>query len=127
MKTAGPWSSASRYVSTAAMNELFDEFAKAHSQRHGYILAQTLSPVAPAGQPHRLRHILQSTNSHSIKGDLKHFVKTKTARKVKLDHDEVNGWVEVYAAYWNAVGEIVAGEEGKVLCSPSVSGFTDWC
>lgn len=96
------------------MNELFEEFAQAHSLRHGYILAQTLSPVALPGQPNRLRQILQSTNSLSIKVDLKHLIKTKTARKVKLDHDEINGWVEVYAAYWQAVGEIVAGEEGRV-------------
>lgn len=96
------------------MNELFEEFAQAHSQKHGYILAQTLSPVAPPNQPNKLRQILQTSNSHSIKGDLKHFIKTKTAKRAKIDHNEVNGWVEVYAAYWHAVGEIVAGEEGKV-------------
>ncbi|KAM3532559.1 hypothetical protein NHJ13051_000022 [Beauveria bassiana] len=95
------------------MNEQFEDFAQAHSLRHGYILAQTLSPVPPPGQPNKLRQILQSTNSHSVKGDLKHFIKTKTARKVKIDHDEINGWIEVYAAYWKAASEIVAGEEGK--------------
>ncbi|ATY61886.1 COP9 signalosome complex subunit 12 [Cordyceps militaris CM01] len=95
------------------MNELLEEFAEAHAVRHGYILAQTLSPVPPPGQRNRLRQVSQSTNAHNIKGELKHFIKTKTARKVKLDHDEVNGWVDVYAAYWKAVGEIVAGEEGR--------------
>lgn len=109
------------------MNELFEEFAQAHSLQHGYILAQTLSPVPPPGQPDRLRQILQSTNSSSVKGDLKHFIKTKTARKVKLDHDEVNGWVEVYAAYWHAVGEIVAGEEGRVSDEELLTGkHIDW-
>lgn len=96
------------------MNELFEEFAKAHAVQNGYLLAQTLSPVPPPDDPHRLRKIWQSTNSHSVKGDIKHFIKTQTSHRINLDHDEVNGWVEVYTAYWNAIGEIIAGESGKV-------------
>ncbi|KOS23335.1 Protein CSN12 -like protein [Escovopsis weberi] len=95
------------------MNDLFKDFANAHAEQNGYLLAQTLSPVSPADQPHRLRAVLQSTNSHSVKGDIKHFIKTATSHKRSLDHDEVKGWVEVYASYWAAVGEIVAGESGK--------------
>ncbi|KAF7543831.1 hypothetical protein G7Z17_g10433 [Cylindrodendrum hubeiense] len=95
------------------MNELFDDFAQAHARQNGYQLAQTLSPVAPPGQPNRLRAIWQGTNFHSVKGDIKHFIKTNTSHRQKLDHTEVNGWVEVYMAYWNAIGEILAGESGK--------------
>lgn len=96
------------------MNELFEDFAKAHTLNNGYLLAQTLTPVAPPNEPHRLRRIWQSTNSHSVKGDIKHFIKSQSSHRKSLDHDEINGWVEVYAAYWNALGEIVAGESGKV-------------
>lgn len=96
------------------MNVLFDDFAKAHSLRHGYILAQSLSPVPPPGEPNKLRQIFQSTNSHSVKGDIKHFLKTSTGKKVRLSNDEITGWVEVYTAYWHAIGEIIAGESGKV-------------
>ena len=95
------------------MNELLDEFVNAYSQRNGYLVAQTLSPVAPHGSPYKLKSIWQSTNAHSVKGDIKHFLKTK-GHRVKLDNDEVNGWVEVYTAYWHALGEINAGEVGKV-------------
>lgn len=95
------------------MNELFEDFAKAHTLNNGYLLAQTLTPVAPPNEPHRLRRIWQSTNSHSVKGDIKHFIKSQSSHRKSLDHDEINGWVEVYAAYWNALGEIVAGESGK--------------
>ncbi|KAK5992909.1 Protein CSN12-like protein [Cladobotryum mycophilum] len=95
------------------MNDLFKDFANAHYEQNGYLLAQTLSPVSPVDQPHRLRAVCQSTNSHSVKGDVKHFIKTSTSHKRSIDHDEVKGWVEVYAAYWNAVSEIVAGESGK--------------
>ncbi|KAK7420173.1 COP9 signalosome (CSN) subunit [Neonectria magnoliae] len=95
------------------MNELFESFADAHARQGGYLLAQTLSPVPPPGQPNRLRAIWKSTNSHSAKGDIKHFIKTSTSHREKLDNNEVNGWVEVYKAYWKAIGEILAGEVGK--------------
>jgi hypothetical protein len=96
------------------MNELFENFAKAHALRNGYLLAQTISPVPPPNEPHQLRRVWQSTNSHSVKGDIKHFIKSLVSPKNSLDHDEINGWVEVYVAYWNAIGEILAGESGKV-------------
>ncbi|EQL02787.1 COP9 signalosome complex subunit 12 [Ophiocordyceps sinensis CO18] len=97
------------------MNVLFDDFAKAHAIQNGYMLAQTLSPVPPSGDPHRLREIWQSTNFHSAKGDIKHFIKAQTSYQKGrgLDHDEINGWVEVYVVYWKAVGEILSGENGK--------------
>lgn len=98
------------------MNELFDDFGKAHASQNGYGIAQTLSPVAPPGHSHRLRAVRQSTNSHSVKNDIKHFIKTSTSRR-KLDHDELTGWVDVYTAYWNAIGEILAGESGNVQYS----------
>ncbi|KAK8927629.1 Protein CSN12 [Metarhizium anisopliae] len=95
------------------MNELFEDFAKAYALRNGYLLAQTISPVPPPNEPHRLKRIWQSTNSHSAKGDIKHFIKSQTSSRKTISHDEVNGWVEVYVAYWNAIGEILAGESGK--------------
>ena len=96
------------------MNELFNEFAIAHATRNGYELAQTLSPVPPPHEPHRLNRVWQSTNSHSVKGDVKHFIKTSVSPRGGLTQDEINGWVEVYMAYWKAIGEILAGESGKV-------------
>lgn len=96
------------------MNTTFEQFAEAHSLRNGYKLAQTLSPVPPADDPQRLMAVWRSTNSHSVKGDIKHFIKSSTAHRRKLDHDETTGWVEVYTSYWKAVSEILAGESGKV-------------
>ena len=104
------------------MNELFEDFAKAHSAQNGYLLAQTLSPVPPPNQPHRLRSIWQSTNAHSVKGDIRHFIKTNNSHQRLLDNEEVNGWVDVYTAYWNAVGEILAGESGKVSLAQHQGG-----
>ena len=96
------------------MNELFEEFAKAHKTRNGYELAQTLTPVAPPSQPHKLTKVWQSTNTHSVKGDVRHFIKASMSHRGGLSQDEVNGWTDVYTAYWKALGEILAGESGKV-------------
>lgn len=95
------------------MNELFEEFALAHASRNGYAIAQTLSPVPPPDKPHKLAAVWQSTNAYSVKGDIKHFIKHNYDRRSPLEHHEVNGWVEVYTAYWRAVGEIVSGENGN--------------
>jgi COP9 signalosome complex subunit 12 len=103
------------------MNELFQEFAAAYATRNGYAIAQTLSPVAPPDDPLKLDSIWQSTNSHSVKGDIKHFIKHNSNHRRSLKANELNGWVEVYAAYWVAVGEIKLGETGKVRLAPFVS------
>jgi hypothetical protein len=99
---------------TVKMNELFEEFVAAYTSRNGYELAQTISPVPSSGQPHKLVSIFQSTNSHSVRGDIKHFIKHNAAIRKSLSQDEVSGWVDVYTAYWKALGEIVSGETGKV-------------
>lgn len=96
------------------MDELFKGFARAHAEQNGYLLAATLSPISPPENPQRLRSVLKSSNSSRIKGDIKHLIKSNSSHQRGLDHEEIKGWVEVYAAYWNAVGDIVAGEDGKV-------------
>ncbi|KAF4465195.1 CSN12 [Fusarium albosuccineum] len=95
------------------MNETFEQFAQAHMERNGYKLAQTLSPVAPPEDPHRLLSLWRSTNSHSVEGDIKHFIKSSTSHRRKLDRGQTTGWVEVYNSYWKATGEILAGKDGK--------------
>ncbi|KAF4121728.1 hypothetical protein GMORB2_1567 [Geosmithia morbida] len=95
------------------MNELFDDFAKAYSSKNGYLLAQTLTPVPISGQPHRLTRVWQSTNSHSVSGDIEHFIRINTTRKHGIDVNELEAWVEIYTAYWTALGEILAGETGQ--------------
>ncbi|KJZ77536.1 Protein CSN12-like protein [Hirsutella minnesotensis 3608] len=95
------------------MDELFQQFAEAHRKQNGYLLAQTLSPVPPSDDAHRLRVIWQATNAHSVKGDIKHVMTSHVSYRSNLSSDELNGWTEVYTVYWKAVGEILAGEDGK--------------
>ena len=105
------------------MNELFDEFAVAYSAHRGYAIAATLSPVAPPDRPSRLMEIWRSTDSHNVKGDVKHFLKASTNHRCRLDPEELNGWADVFVAYWKALGHIIAGEEGRVSLGLRESRF----
>ncbi|KAF6836488.1 Protein CSN12-like protein [Colletotrichum musicola] len=94
------------------MEGLFEEFRNAYKGRSGYALAQTLQPFNPANQPDKLRSIWLSTNMQEVKGDVRYMLLNRSSgsKKFKLDHEETNGWVEVYSAYWKAVGEILKVE-----------------
>lgn len=85
----------------------FNELADIFSKQDGYQLAQTLSPDIPTEE---LRKICRSHNAHSIKGALKRGLHALT---VDLDTQEVQGWTEVYAAYWNATGVILAARDSS--------------
>ncbi|WYZ44200.1 hypothetical protein EsH8_VII_000636 [Colletotrichum jinshuiense] len=98
------------------MEGLFEEFRNAYKARSGYSLAQTLQPFSPANKPDKLRSIWLSTNVQEVKADVKYMLlgRSSGSKKFKLDNDETNGWVEVYTAYWKAIGEIlkVEGDSG---------------
>lgn len=93
------------------MDGLFAEFADAYEKQNGYLLASTLTPVNPRGQPDRLKSIRASTNAHSVGDDIHRLIK-RNARGI--GRKEMSGWIEVYTGYWTAVGDINAGEDGKV-------------
>ncbi|KZL67228.1 COP9 signalosome complex subunit 12 (PCI domain-containing protein), partial [Colletotrichum tofieldiae] len=97
---------------TSTMEGLFEEFRNAYKARSGYSLAQTLQPYSPANKPGKLRSIYLSTNVQEAKADVKYMLQGRGSgsKKFKLDHEEANGWVEVYTAYWKAIGEILKVE-----------------
>ncbi|KAL2023483.1 hypothetical protein VTK56DRAFT_2479 [Thermocarpiscus australiensis] len=88
----------------------FCEFAEALYSKDGYRLSRTLSPELPT---EKLRKIWRSQNAHDIKGALRRGLQGNAALVGALSQEEVQGWVGVYVAYWNAVGEIVAARESS--------------
>ncbi len=83
----------------------FHEFAEIYSKEDGPRLARTLSPDLPT---EKLRKICDSQNAHDIKSVLKRGLQGNAALVGGMDHQEVLGWVEVYAAYWHAARSILA-------------------
>jgi len=92
------------------MDPIFDDFRKAYEEGNGYDLSMTLSPVDPDDQPDRLYKFFRSTNFAQVKKDLQYRILYDNAAPFKLPAEEGNGWVEVYLAYWKAVGEILNAE-----------------
>ncbi|KAK1510943.1 PCI domain-containing protein [Colletotrichum tamarilloi] len=94
------------------MEPLFEEFRNAYKTRSGYSLAQTLQPFSPVNKPDKLQSIYLSTNVQEAKSDIKYMLlgRGSGSKKFKLDHEETTGWVEVYTAYWKAIGEILKVE-----------------
>lgn len=91
------------------MEPIFEDFKKAFVDGKGYLLAQTLSPVPPPSQPQRLYNFFRSTNFSAAQKDFKYQISYNNST-FKLQTIEANGWVEVYYAYWKAVGEVLNAE-----------------
>ena len=92
------------------MDPIFEDFRKAYEEGNGYDLSLTFSPVSPASEPDRLYAFYRSTNFAAVKNDFKYRVLYDDTSPFKLPVEEGNGWVEVYYAYWKAVGEILNAE-----------------
>jgi hypothetical protein len=89
---------------------LFNEFSEAYSNQNGPRLSLTLSPEIPT---EKLRKIWRSQNAHDIKSALKRGLKANSAVFGGLSNEEVQGWVDVYEAYWKAVGQILTARESR--------------
>jgi hypothetical protein len=92
------------------MDPIFEGFKKAYEEGNGYDLSMTLSPVDPNNEPNRLYKFFRSTNFAQVKKDFQYRILYDSATPFKLPAEEGSGWVEVYLAYWKAVGEILNAE-----------------
>lgn len=90
------------------MEPVFQCFQRGYGNGDGYALSDTLSPIPPASQPDRLSNFFRSTNFSNVKRDCKQGLLRNS--EVGMTEEEYNGWVEVYVAYWKAVGELLAAD-----------------
>jgi hypothetical protein len=93
----------------STMRTLFQEFKHAHRIRSGPLLASTITPVAPPGDPQRLQSFYYGFNSFNVSSELRNGLLTPKA-ELRLPKAEGNAWLDLYVAYWKALGEITAGE-----------------
>ncbi|PBP16582.1 PCI domain-containing protein [Diplocarpon rosae] len=87
------------------MDFLFEDFRKAYQEGNGYQLSMTLSPVSPASDPDRLTRFFRSTNYAQAPRDFSNRILNVNTSSFTTAQEE--GWVEVYHAYYKAVGEIL--------------------
>lgn len=93
------------------MELIFQDFGDAQTEQDGYLLARSLTPELTNDV---LVLIWRSCNAH----DARHLIRRGIGGVGnqgfrRLSSEEVQGWVEVYYAYWRAVGEILAVRESS--------------
>lgn len=104
------------------MDALCAEFAGARADENGYDLARTLSPDFPNDT---LRAIWQSCNAHDVKSVVKRELSKNVTGMQRLSHQELAGWVEVYHAYWKAVGELLAVQSSQSSWTKVFGAWTE--
>jgi hypothetical protein len=95
------------------MEAIFKNFREAHIAGNGYQLSDTLLPISPSEEPRRLRDFYNSTNAANVKGDIQYNVLYDRQSTLRLSTEEGKAWVDVYTAYWAAVGEIIKAEDAQ--------------
>jgi hypothetical protein len=105
------------------MSSIFEDFAQGQRNGSGPRLAAALTPVAPAEYPDRLQSFYRFSNAARVSSDLRYSL--FQANGLKLPKQEQNAWIDIFSAYWTAVGEIA-----KFTDFPSsaswVKVFTSW-
>ncbi|GAB7355107.1 hypothetical protein MBLNU459_g5686t1 [Dothideomycetes sp. NU459] len=96
------------------MNNVCADFDRAVRAEDGYALAATISPIPPTSDSARLYALLRDTNAFSVQADFRRAL-GRTPAAINLDKRELNAWIDVYVAYWKAVGEVLTAEESLNL------------
>src|ERR1700712_2530922 len=91
------------------MDAVLVVFREAYAEENGYKLAESITPVAPANDAGLLYGFFRSTSAYELQGDLKSGIVYKS--DIRIQKQEANAWVELYTAYWKAIGELLAVEE----------------
>lgn len=105
------------------MGTLANEFRYAYTNGSGPGLAAVLTPIATRDDPDRLRSFYNFSNPAYLTKDLNSsFFHGKSPRVSK---SEQHAWVEIFTAYWEAVGEVLKFEDGHPRAS-AVAIFTAW-
>lgn len=94
------------------MTAVAADFSAAHRQESGPLLASTLIPIAPLDDPNRIRSFYNSYNTINPSVSIEFgFLGPKAAQYPS--ESEGQAWVDVYIAYWKAIGEIQKGESAN--------------
>lgn len=104
------------------MSALATEFRHAYINGSGPNLAAVLTPIATPNDPNRLRSFYQDVNAHHLTKDLASLL--FHGKYPKVPKPEQNAWVEIFAAYWEAVGEVLKVEDRRGGNAAAI--FTAW-
>ncbi|KAK0657289.1 protein CSN12 [Cercophora newfieldiana] len=88
------------------MDALFDDFSGAQKKCNGDLLSRTVTAGLTNDE---LRAIWKTCNAYDVKDVIKHGLQASDiGRSGAIPKEELKAWVDVYAVYWKAVGELLA-------------------
>ncbi|KAJ6119320.1 hypothetical protein N7523_003600 [Penicillium sp. IBT 18751x] len=105
------------------MSTLAGEFKSAYTAGSGDALAAVFTPIGTQHKPYRLQSFYDFTNAASLQKDLSFAL--FHGKSLKVPRAEQTAWVDIFAAYWEAVGEVLKCEQGRRGAS-LVAVFTAW-
>ncbi|KAI9841422.1 MAG: COP9 signalosome (CSN) subunit [Sclerophora amabilis] len=106
------------------MQSIFNDFREAQAIGSGPLLSSTLIPVAPEANATRLQAFYRSTNHFSAQSDIRSQIVNHNYPGLRLSKAESNAWVDVYVAFWKAVGEIFVTEDALARGQDVQAGWT---
>lgn len=103
------------------MEVMWADFASAYNTTNGNLLATTMSPEPPKSDPARLYNFQRWSNAYSIQTDLRY--KLQYNPELQLNKKEASTWLDVFTAYYNSTGKLLAAEEAQNAGKPAEA---DW-
>jgi COP9 signalosome complex subunit 12 len=107
------------------MDNVFVDFREAHQIWSGPHLATTLLPINPDSNPNRLISFYRDSEESKIQADIRYHVNA-----IRLSNAESKAWVDVYIAFWKALGELLPAEKlmrgGRGTDADWISVYEAW-
>ncbi|KAL4785344.1 hypothetical protein BJX76DRAFT_184345 [Aspergillus varians] len=91
------------------MDHILRELEAGHRLGSGPRLAAALTPIDTPEHPDRLKSFYNFSNAAQISTSLRYYL--SQIGGVRIPKQELNAWVDIFSAYWKAVGEIVQFDE----------------
>ncbi|KAI4093514.1 MAG: hypothetical protein LQ339_007652 [Xanthoria mediterranea] len=105
------------------MDTIFHIFHHAQYTRDGTVLGNLLSPIPPKGDPSLLQRFYKDSNVFDIQSDITQYIKSP---QTTLPKDQRNAWIDIYVAYWRAIGEILRAESGNHRNDWAIKVYESW-
>jgi COP9 signalosome complex subunit 12 len=90
------------------MVSVFSDFKAAHVTGSGPLLAAALTPANSPDDPNRLQSFYYAIKGVHPANELRHALLHDKFTGVKLPKPEGTAWVNIFTAFWSAVGDLLA-------------------
>ena len=105
------------------MDTIFPIFHHALYTRDGTVLGNLISPIPPTGDPLLLQRFYKDSNVFDIQSDITQYIK---APQTTVPKEQRNAWIDIYVAYWKAIGEILRAESGNHRNDWAIKVYEAW-